>query len=135
MPPKASHHADWFFVAPDLLHLASASTGELTWWCVDRRAKEGDRAFVYKPPTGIVCAFEIVELVPRHGLCDTFGMATGRVLVLKTFDPPIPPKILKAERYIRREPFTRRNFQGKSFRISSDAIYALILALKIPKEK
>ncbi|HWU40667.1 MAG TPA: hypothetical protein VN203_23720 [Candidatus Acidoferrum sp.] len=135
MQPKASHHADWLFVAHDLLHLTSANTGDLTWWCVDRRAKERDRAFVYQPLTGIVCAVEIVELVARHGLCDSYGMATGQVRILKTFDPPIPPKILKDERYVRMESFVRRNFQAKAFQISSKAVYDRILSLEVPKEE
>lgn len=122
--------SDWFLVAHEVHHLPERRRGERTWWCVDRRSTPGDRAFVYKPLRGILCLFEILQLDTDQLFCKSFGMATASVRILRVFDPPIPARTLRAIPGVRQEGFSRRNFQGRSFRILSDRVPEAILAIK-----
>jgi len=122
--------SDWLLVTDDIQHLEHSRLGELTWWCVDRKSKEGDRVFLYKTLTGIVCLFEIKQFIAQQDYCKIFRMDRAQVKVLKVFKPPISAKALREARYVRLEPFIKRNFHGKSFLIRSENTYEQILLLK-----
>ncbi len=119
----------WFFVAHNVLHLSGVEEGQETWWCVDRNAAPGDRAFIYRPLKGIAYYLEVIEHIKPDTFCSSYGMGTARVKVLKVFDPPISAKQMKSSSVVKEEGFARRNFQGKSFTVHSKQTPKAILAL------
>jgi hypothetical protein len=122
---------NWVFVTHTPLHLVRLKAGNESWWCVDRRCKAGEQAFIYKPLTGIILHLKILELSKTPELfCDTYQMATAKIKVLNVFDPPITSKQLKSSKIVRSEQFVRRNFQGKSFLLLSPP--TAIIALGAP---
>src|ERR1017187_6683701 len=117
----------WLFVTRTTLHLERLKSGEESWWCVDRRCKPGERAFIYKALNGIFLHLEILELLKQPELfCNSYKMATARIKVLNVFDPPVSPKHLKASAVLSAEGFVRGNFQGKSFVLFNKTPRAII---------
>ena len=64
-----------------------------------------------------------------ESFCTSYQMATGRIKVLRIFEPPISPKSLRSDGIVGVEEFVRRNFQGKSFLLHSEDTPRAILAL------
>jgi len=118
---------DWLFVVRNPQHLLDFQKGDETWWCVDRRCKTGDRAFIYRPLKGIAMLIKVVGDAPPNPFCSSFSMNTARIEVVKVFDPPITARTLRYR--LRDANFVRRNFQGTSFEIQSPAVTKAILAI------
>lgn len=126
---KKDSHAprDWLFVVHNPQHLLDLKKGDQTWWCVDRRCKTGDRAFIYRPLKGIALLLKIVGETAPNPFCNSFSMNTAAVAIVKVFDPPIPARALRSK--LRDQNFVRRNFQGTAFEIHSPAVTKAILSL------
>ena len=120
----------WFFVAENTKHMTVVKERSNSWWCVDRKCKIGDKAFLYKRLEGIVCYFEILGINDSQDICSSYGMDTGLIKILKHFKEPITAKILKSTPIVADETFVRRNFQGKSFVIKNEETVKTILALQ-----
>lgn len=119
----------WLLVAQSTMHLDILRDGEDSWWCVDRKCKPGERAFIYRTAIGIILQLEILEILHRpEAACTSYGMMPARVKILNVFQPPITSKDLKSS-VVRDEGFVRRNFQGKSFVFTSQESPGAILAL------
>jgi hypothetical protein len=130
---RTTKNSSWLLVARNILHLDDAKVRSVGWWCVPRTAIPGDKGFIYKPPAGIVLYFEVLSVKPRElGFCDSFGLATADVKILKTFAQPITIHDLRNSPVLREMAFVKRSCQGKVFPIGDDAIKAI---LGIPKQK
>jgi hypothetical protein len=113
----------WLFVVNAVLHLSDITVGSETWWCVDRRCKTGDNAFIYKPLKGVILRLQVLGVSMKSEMfCESFHMATARVKLLDVFDPPVTARDLKSSPRIRVENFVRGNFQGTSFAVVSDEV-------------
>ena len=119
----------WFFVAENVKHMVETKEKRKTWWCVDRRCKVGDKAFLYKRLEGILCYFEILEINDSQDFCRAYGMQTGLVKILKIFKEPVTAKLLKSTPIVKDEKFVSRNFHGKSFVIRNEESVKAILSL------
>lgn len=120
----------WFLVANSILHMKEAEIGDETWWCVDRRAKKGDVALLYKPLKGVILLLELTsDAQEKEWFCRGFGMGTASVKVLEKMEPPVAAKSLKKDPLLRQQNFVRVNFQKKSFRLSSGAIVERVRGL------
>lgn len=127
----------WLLVAWNILHLNELAKAQMSWWCVDRRCKVGDKCFVYKPSKGIVLLFEIKKVNETQAFCRSFGMATAEMRILKVFDPPITAKEMKQsdEISLREANFIKRSFQGKAFSLADMKVVRAILKLGASKRK
>lgn len=121
---------NWLLVADYVLHMEKVEDNDNSWWCVDRKCKPGDRAFLYKTLKGILCYFEIIELITDQDYCKSFAMNTAKIAILNVFEKPIKSKELKAIATTKNEPFIRRNFQAKSFIIRDESLPNEILFLR-----
>lgn len=119
----------WFFVADNVKHMADVKERSKTWWCVDRRCKIGDKAFLYKTLQGVICYFEILEVNDSEKFCELYGMQTGLIKIIKKFKTPITAKVLKSTPIVKVERFISRNFHGKSFIIKNEESVKAILSL------
>ena len=130
-PPRT-----WLFVVHVLLHLSSLKAGEKSWWCVDRRSKPGEKAFIYQPLRGVRLLVEILDFSARpEGFCNGFAMATANIKVLKIFDPPVKAKQLKSSKIIGSEGFIGKNFQGKAFLVRSEQAVKAIISMGTSKRR
>jgi hypothetical protein len=120
----------WLFVINELRHLSEIKENEESWWCISRGCNKGDSAFLYKAGVGIVCYFEVIELMESNTFCSAYGMKTAEVKILKSFNPPIKSNELKLINAVRSEKFIKRNFQSKEFRIKNNAIINSILSIR-----
>lgn len=118
---------DWLFVVRNPKHLLDLKKGDHTWWCVDRRCKPGDRAFIYRPLKGISMFLKIIDPAPPNSFCTSFSMNTAMVEIARVFDPPISARTLRSN--LSDANFVRRNFQGTAFEIHSLAVTKSILSL------
>ncbi len=64
----------WLFVVHNARHMLKVETMDQTNWCVSRKAKEGDRAFLYQSLKGIICFFEIIEKTESESFCNSYGI-------------------------------------------------------------
>jgi len=120
----------WLFVINELRHLTSIKKNEESWWCVSKGCNNGDSAFLYKAKVGIICHFKVIELIESNSHCESYGMKTAKIKILKIFDPPIKSNELKSINAIRSEKFMRRNFQSKEFNIINNDVIKLILSIR-----
>lgn len=123
-PPTA-----WLFVVHAPLHLADLKLGEESWWCVDRRCRPGEIALVYRPLRGVICLFRIVKFTTAQSFCNSYAMGTTGIEMLQVFEPPISAKQLRSASGVRGEALLRKNFQGKSFPLSSLNVVQAVTAL------
>ena len=120
----------WFLVAGSVLHMQEAEIGDETWWCVDRRAKKGDVALLYKPLKGVIMLLELTSDSREESLfCKSFKMGTASVKVLEKMDPPLAAKSIKKDPLLSRQKFVRLNFQRKAFKLSSGEVVKRVLQL------
>jgi len=119
----------WMLVTSEFYHLLHAKEYDETWWCVDKRCKPKDKAFLFKINTGIVLYFEILELTEAQPRCKAYGMGTAKIKVINIFRHPITAKKIKSIITAKAEQFVAKNFHGKSFMIKHEKTPNVIMSM------
>ena len=115
------------YVVDYLRHLAGCKAGDITWWCVQPSAKEGEHSAIYLKGTGIKILFRTITPTSNcDNFCQAYGLSTAKIEVLASFIQPITMKEIKTHKDLLTLNGVNQNFHGTAFRLTKPLFDAML---------